>query len=92
MAHAAGMGVCGLAPTDSMRLGLAGGRASGGVQGHAREVRFGHGRVRTMRMHAWACKAGEDEDVPKEAVNPLDLQQEFRKALESEESKVRLIS
>ncbi|KAG0611699.1 hypothetical protein M758_7G159300 [Ceratodon purpureus] len=84
MAHGAGMGVCWMAPTSSMRLGMAGGRASGGV---AREVCFGNGRVRISKgLHAWACKAEEDENLPK-GVNPVDLEQEFRKALESEESK-----
>lgn len=88
MAHASGMGVGWPAPIGSMRVGLAGGRASHGVQGGVREVWFGNGRVKTRGMHAWACKAEEDAELPKEVVNPLDLGKEFQKALESEESKV----
>lgn len=88
MAHVAGMGGW-LASAGSMRrLGLAGGRA---MQGGAREVWLGNGGVRTKGMHAWVCKAEEDDATfPNEGVNPLDLEQELRKALESEESKVRI--
>jgi hypothetical protein len=89
MAHVAGMGGCWLASAGSMRrLGLAGGRA---MQGGAREVWLGNGGVRTKGMHARVCKAEEDDATsPKEGVNPLDLEQELRKALESEESKVKI--
>jgi len=85
----AAMAVCSLSPSRSMSFAFAGETS---LQGGRRELSLGHGRGRQRRsgMHAWACKAEEEDDERKEVFsNPLDLQGEFQKALESDESKVR---